>query len=86
MPSPIMFTGPYVRTNLATLREKAGRTHDPRHAFYDAMLSSESYEEYYQKVGGLAVSVANLTTARFTAYMEMRHARNQCGWIADKKR
>ena len=35
----------------ASLREKAKRTFDQRHRFYEAMLSNESYEAYLAAVG-----------------------------------
>ena len=72
-----------MRLNEAILREKAGRTDDPRHSFYGAMLTSNSYEEYYRKVDGLKVQPATYRCRPVTARMEMQYARTRMGWIAD---
>ena len=79
-----VFSGPYVRVNEAILREKSNNTDDPRHPFYRAMISSDSYEDYYLKVKGLTVQPATYHTRPVTAQMEIRYARTQMGWIADR--
>ena len=77
--------GPYIRLNEAILREKAGRTDDPRHTFYEAMLTSNSYEGYYRKVDGLKVRPATFRSRPVTARMEMNYARTQMEWVIDSK-
>ena len=37
--------------NEVFLRKKANRRFDPRHKFYEAMLSNETYEAYLAAVG-----------------------------------
>jgi hypothetical protein len=81
----VRFHGPYVRMNEAILKEKANRMNDPRHPFYEAMLSSKTYEEYYRRVGGVKVQPQTYRTSPVSAHMEMRYARSQMGWIADRR-
>jgi len=54
------------------LRERAKRTFDPRHRFYEAMLSNETYEAYLVAVGN--------NRGPFSG--EILYARRH-GWIAD---
>ena len=77
--------GPYIRLNEAIIREKAGRIDDPRHTFYQAMLTSDSYEEYYRKVDGLKVRPTTYSSRPVTARMEMNYARTQMRWVSDLK-
>jgi hypothetical protein len=44
-------TGRYRIMNEVFLRKKANRRFDPRHKFYEAMLSNETYEAYLAAVG-----------------------------------
>jgi hypothetical protein len=67
-------TGRYRVLNEAFLREKANRTFDPRHRFYEAMLSNETYEAYLAAVGD--------NRGPFSGRGEILYAR-RCGWIAD---
>jgi hypothetical protein len=83
MARPHLFHGSYVKTNEAKLREKAEQTGDPRSQFYVAMLSSDSYEEYYAKVGKIVVRPAT-TAYKVSAHLEMRYARDN-GWIGDSE-
>jgi len=79
------FRGPYVRMDLARLREKAGREDDPRNAFYRAMLDFDSYEDYYRAVGDLTVEPKTYRSRPVTAHAEIRYARTQMGWLADRE-
>lgn len=67
-------TGRYRVLNEASLREKAKRTFDPRHLFYGAMLSNETYEDYLSAVGD--------NRGPFSGRTEILYARRN-GWIAD---
>jgi hypothetical protein len=67
-------TGRYRVLKEASLREKAKRTHDPRHRFYEAMLSNETYEAYLAAVGD--------NRGRFSSRTEILYARRN-GWIID---
>jgi hypothetical protein len=67
-------TGRYRVLNEASLREKAKRTFDPRHRFYQAMLSNETYEVYLAAVGD--------NRGPFSGRGEILYARHN-GWIAD---
>jgi hypothetical protein len=78
------FQGPYVRKKLAILKEKANRLSDPRHIFYAAMLSSDTYEDYYLKVGEEQVRPQTFKNGPISGHMEMRYARTSMGWIADR--
>lgn len=77
------FAGPFVRTNEAILKEKANRKGDPRYPFYEAMLSCNTYEDYFRKVGGLVVQPATYRSRPVTAQMEIRYAKTR-RWIADR--
>ena len=67
-------TGRYRVLNEASLREKAKRTFDPRHRFYQAILSNETYEAYLAAVGD--------NRGPFSGRGEILYARRN-GWIAD---
>lgn len=78
----IRLVGPYVRNNTTILKEKAARKYDPRNRFYEAILSSRTYEEYYQNAGEAKVQPATYKCRPVSAHMEIRYARRN-GWIAD---
>ena len=80
MPEAIRLTGRFTRLNEAFLREKAN-SDDARARFYQAMLSTTNYDEYY-KLAGPEVSVATYRTGPVTADMEIKYARRK-GWIED---
>ena len=75
-------SGPYRIFNDTLLREKAARTHDPRHVFYKAMLLSRTYQAYFADVGEVVVEPETYRTRPVTASMEIRYCRRN-GWIAD---
>jgi hypothetical protein len=75
--------GRFILNNTAFLQEKAERKHDPRHRFYEAILASDTYEDYYDRVGGLKVHPATFRRGPVTAHMEIQYARAR-GWIADR--
>jgi hypothetical protein len=64
------------------LRKKAERTDDPRHVFYEAMLSSGTYECYLARVGSVIVQ-PETTAYAVSGLMEIRYVRDRRGWIAD---
>jgi hypothetical protein len=78
------FRGPYIRKNVAFLKEKANLKHDPRHRFYEAMLMCDTYEAYYREAGEVKVEPATYKTKPVTAHMEIRYARLR-GWIGTGK-
>jgi hypothetical protein len=67
-------TGRYRILKEASLRERARRTFDPRHLFYEAMLSNTIYENYLAAVGD--------NRGPFSGRTEILYARRN-GWIAD---
>jgi hypothetical protein len=75
--------GRYELKKTAFLKEKAERRDDPRHVFYEAMVSSDNYDEYYRKVGNLKVHPPTFKNGPISAHMEIRYARWK-GWIADR--
>ena len=79
----VRFHGPYLRKRPVILEKKANRKDDPRHCFYEAMLKSDTYEDYYRKVGTLIVYPATYR-GPVSAHGEMRYARTDRGWIADR--
>ena len=66
--------GRYRILNESFLRERAKRTFDPRHLFYEAMLSNETYEAYLAAMGD--------NRGRFSSRTEILYARRN-GWIID---
>ena len=76
------FSGSFQRLDEAMLREKAGYD-DPRASFYKAMLSASTYEEYYRLAGDEPV-YPKTYNGPVTAHMEIRYARNERCWIADR--
>jgi hypothetical protein len=73
--------GRYKILNDAHLRKRASETHDPRHIFYEALLASETYEQYLARVGGVTVQPAT-TSYAVTGRMEIKYCRDR-RWIAD---
>ena len=74
--------GRYRIVNDSFLREKASRLNDPRHRFYQVMLSSKTYEEYLAQVGQVEVIAPTYKTGPVSGRMEILYARKS-GWIAD---
>lgn len=75
--------GRYQITNVAFLRERANRVDDPRCKFYEAILLSASFEEYYLRVGNLVVK-PNSTSYEINADMEIKYAVKR-GWVIDNQ-
>jgi hypothetical protein len=67
-------TGRYRVLKEASLRERARPTFDPRHRFYEAMLSNETYDAYLAAVED--------NRGPFSGRGEILYARRD-GWIAD---
>ena len=67
-------TGRYRVLKEASLRERAKRTFDPRHLFYEVMLSNETYEDYLAAVGD--------NRGPFSSRTEILYARRN-GWVID---
>lgn len=65
--------GPYEKVNLAFMRERAGRCDDPRHAFYIAILSCDSFDSYYSAAGEDCVQPST-TSYKVNADMEIKYA------------
>jgi hypothetical protein len=63
------------------MQEKAGRD-DPRNVFYQALLTSGTYEAYLAKVGETWVDVASHPSGPISGRMEVRYCRDS-GWIED---
>ena len=74
--------GRYRILDKAFLLEKANRRDDPRHVFYHAILSNNSYEDYLSKVGAISVNVDTHPSGPITGRMEILYARRS-GWISD---
>ena len=75
-------SGRFRITNNDQIRRHAENTSDPRHVFYEAMLSCRTYDEYLAKME--SVTVQPKTTAyKVTGAMEIRYCRSKLGWIAD---
>lgn len=68
--------------NDTALRLRADRRDDPRHAFYAAMLSSSTYDDYLARVGSITVQ-PDTTAYAVTGEMEIRYCRDKRAWIAD---
>ena len=84
MPQRHRFSGRYVRSNEAMLRERAHRRDDPRHVFYEAMLENDTYEAYEAAVGMTMVLVETWNPPGLcSGHTEIRYARNDRGWIED---
>jgi hypothetical protein len=74
-------TGRYRITKEAFLREKANRRFDPRHKFYEAMLSNETYEVYLAAVGENRNKVQYYMSSPLSGRGEILYAQRS-GWIA----
>jgi hypothetical protein len=74
--------GRYQILNDSFLREKAALLHDPRHKFYQVMISSKTYEEYLAQVGQALVTVPTYKKGPISGRMEILYARRH-RWIAD---
>jgi hypothetical protein len=68
--------------NDARLRERAQRIEDPRHVFYEAMLSSKTYEDYLSRVGAMIVQ-PKTTAHAVSGFDELCYCRDRRGWIED---
>jgi hypothetical protein len=77
-----IITGRYRIMNEAFLREKANRQFDPRHRFYVAMLSNETYEAYLAAVAENRDRVQYYRSTPLSGRGEILYARRS-GWIAD---
>lgn len=76
------YTGRYVFANHDKLRERAGRTNDPRHIFYRAMLTHSTYDGYEAEMGSRVVMIPTRRGQRpVTGHAEIRYARCHRGWI-----
>jgi len=74
--------GRYRLVNDTHLRERANQKDDPRHAFYEAILLSLTYEDYFARVGGLKVQPDTYKTRPVNAAMEIKYCRDN-GWVID---
>ena len=72
-------TGNYEKITTAFMHERAKRLNDPRHKFYEAILSTNSFSQYYSEVGNLVVRPST-TSYDVNADMEIKYAL-RCGWI-----
>ena len=72
-------TGSYEKINMAFMHERANRRNDPRHKFYEAILSNNSFSQYYSEVGDLVVRPTT-TSYDVNADMEIKYALRR-GWI-----
>jgi hypothetical protein len=79
----ILLEGTFVRVEEAKLREKANRTHDPRHVFYRAMLENDTYEHYENATRGVEVYPITYRSRPVTGHREMIYVRNRRRWIED---
>lgn len=67
--------GHYRILDQAYLRGKANQKDDPRHIFYQAMLSNNTYEAYLAEVGQKSVEIDSYRQSRVTGRMEILYAR-----------
>jgi hypothetical protein len=72
--------GNYQIVDFPFLKERSIQITDPRHQYYKAILSSISFEQYYDKVGDLVVN-PKTTSYEVNADMEIKYAVRQ-RWIA----
>jgi hypothetical protein len=79
----IPLTGRFVRVEEAKLREKANRTHDPRHVFYREMLENDTYEDYENATCGVEVHPITYRSRPVSGHREMIYVRNRRRWIED---
>lgn len=74
---------PLVIRNLAQIVRRANKFDDPRCVFYQAVLESDTVEEYLGKVGDVFV-VPPTYRERMGARRELRYMRDRCGWITER--
>ena len=75
--------GKYGKAIIAFLKERSLRTADPRHEFYKAILTSDTFEQYYEKVGDIVVK-PDTTSYEVNADMEVKYVLRR-GWIDTTK-
>jgi hypothetical protein len=80
----IKLCGEFILVNEELLREKASRPYDPRRVFYQAILDTRTYEDYFDLVRGTQVTVETFKTGPINGRMEILYARRN-GWIADSR-
>ena len=80
MPFRNPLTGTYEIVNGAFLTERSHRQSDLRLEYYEAILTSKTFEHYYAKVGGLVVKPTT-TSYKVNADMEVKYMLRR-GWIA----
>lgn len=68
--------------NLPQIIRRANDATDPRNIFYQAILGSESVEEYLNKVGDIYV-VPPTYMERMGAIRELNYMRDNRGWVAE---
>lgn len=73
-------SGRYEKINMAFMRERSKRKDDPRHTFYEAILSCETFGDYYRVAGDEYVQPIT-TNFPVHADMEIKYALKM-GWIA----
>ena len=74
--------GRFQRINTAHLKHRAGRTSDPRHIFYRAMLETDSYERYMAETHGKDAWTHDRVQDGTDGRAEILYARRN-GWIVD---
>jgi len=78
MPYP---AGPYRIVKDSDMRRRAIQKEDPRHIFYETMLSSGTYDNYLRRVGNMVVQPAT-TSYPVSGSMEICYCLKK-QWIAD---
>jgi hypothetical protein len=68
----VRLAGGYIIKNDAFMREKARRD-DPRTPFYKALLSSNTFEDYYAAAGDIAVEVPTYKKGKISAHHEIKY-------------
>ena len=76
-------SGKYDKVNIAFLKERSHRATDPRHKFYKAILTSDTFEQYYENVGDIVVK-PETTSYEVNADMEVKYVLRR-GWIDTTK-
>ena len=75
--------GQYRKVNVSFLEERSQRVEiDPRYVFYEAILKSENFEQYYEKVGHIIV-YPETTNFAVNADMEIKYVLRR-GWIVTR--
>lgn len=75
MGKAINLQGRYRILDEAYLRERSNRKDDPRHVFYEAMLSNNNYAGYLASVGQKEVTVQSYKDGPISGRMEILYAR-----------